>query len=200
MGQGKDEVDATPAGLRRAIAETRSDLGEHLRSLNISPLPDAGDDPGEIKMPTAKKATSQKLAPGTTTKRASAKSTPKNLETKLSPKAASTKSTAKASAEKAPVRRKRPATKSNGIAAEAGHVIDTMAAAAVVGAVKGAARTIAEDEAKSLKSRSKPSSKSTGDVLAKMAPGAAMGAVVGAARSVVPVDETPSKNPKAAKR
>jgi len=60
-----------------------------------------------------------------------------------------------------------------------------MAAGAVVGAVKAAAQSITEKEAKTLKTK-RTSSPSTSEVLNEMAPDAAIGAVVGAAQAVMP--------------
>jgi len=71
------------------------------------------------------------------------------------------------------------------VAATAGHVLDTMAAGAVTGAVKAAAQSIEENEAQSFKNGRK-SSPLTGEVLGEMAPDAAIGAIVGAAQAVMP--------------
>jgi hypothetical protein len=163
MGHGKDQV--TPAELRQAIAQARSSLGAHLRSLSILPLPSGGTDPGDKTMQTKKKA-------------------PANAKTADNSKAdprSSPGSKATTTAKKKPS----VARKVNGVAAKAGKVLDTMAAGAVIGAVKAAAQSIAQNEAKSLEGTGK-ASKSTSDVLSEMAPGAAVGAVTGAARAVVP--------------
>ena len=85
---------------------------------------------------------------------------------------------------------KKRAAGSQGAVAKAGAVLDTMAAGAVVGAVKAAAHAIDEDRVQSLKGRGKKSA-STSAVLEDLAPDAAMGAVVGAAQSVLPVEEKP---------
>jgi hypothetical protein len=163
MGHGKDQV--TPSELRKAIAQARSSLGAHLRSLSNLALPSVGTDPGEKMMQTKKKAPAN--AKVTNKSKADAKSSPAPK-----PKAAATKKTS-------------AGRKSGGVAAKAGHVLDTMAAGAVIGAVKAAAQSIAQNETKSLKGSGKRS-KSTSDVLSEIAPGAAVGAVAGAARAVVP--------------
>jgi hypothetical protein len=77
-----------------------------------------------------------------------------------------------------------------GIAAKAGHTLDTMAAGAVVGAVKAAAAAIEEQESTRGRRKSSPS---TGEVLGEMAPDLALGAVSGAAHAVLPPDPQPEK-------
>ncbi len=81
-----------------------------------------------------------------------------------------------------------------GAAVQAAQALDTMAAGAVVGAVKAAAESVNETEAKG---RRKPAS--TGKVLREIAPDAAMGALAGAARAMIPEGTKPAK-PKAAKK
>ena len=161
MGHGKDEVTASPTELREAIAQARTSLGAHLRSLSNLALPNG--DTGDKTMQTKKQA-------------------PANAKTAKKPKAeAKSKLEARTT-----TKRKTPVSlKANGVAAKAGQILDTMAAGAVVGAVKAAAQSIAQNEAKSLKGNRK-ASKSTSDVLSEMAPDAAVGAVAGAARAVVP--------------
>jgi hypothetical protein len=173
MGQGKDHVNASPTELREAIAQARTDLEEHIRSLSDSTLPK--NDHG------AKKMQSKKIA---------------SAHTKTSTKSkADSKSHSGA---KPPAKRKTSvARKASGVAAKAGHVLDTMAAGAVVGAVKAAAQSIEENEAKSLKSRS---SKTTSKVLSEMAPNAAVGAVAGAARAMVPEAEAKGNSQNGKKR
>ena len=173
MGQGKDHVNASPTELRKAIAQARTDLEEHIRSLSDSTLPK--NDLGAKKMQTKKIA---------------------SAHTKTSTKSkADSKSDSGA---KPPAKRKTSvARKASGVAAKAGHVLDTMAAGAVVGAVKAAAQSIEENEAKSLKSRS---SKTTSEVLSEMAPNAAVGAVAGAARAIVPEAEAKGKSKNGKKR
>ena len=118
MGQGKDHVSASPTELRKAIAQARSDLEKHVRSLSDSTLPK--NDLGAKKMQT------KKIASGQT--KASAK-----------PKGDSKSDTG---AKPLAKRKTNGARKASGVAAKAGHVLDTMAAGAVVGAVAGAARAI----------------------------------------------------------
>jgi len=193
MGQGKDEVDASPAEIRKAIAEARSDLGAHLGALNPLHLLGVGESPGDAKMPTVKKSGAHKGE-----KAAAKKSEPKKNQSE--PKKSDSKAKAKAKAAKADSStngskaKKRP-TKSQGVAAKAGAVIDTMAAGAVVGAVKAAAQAIDENQVQALKGTGK-TSPSTSAVLGDLAPDAAMGALVGAAQTVLPVEEKPE--PKAA--
>jgi hypothetical protein len=177
MGQGKNEVYASPSEIRKAIAEARSDLGAHLGALNPLNLLGVGESPGDTKMPTVKKPSSHKGA-----KAAARKSEPKKPDSEV--KAAKSNSSAHGAKAK-----KRPA-KSEGVVAKAGAVLDTMAAGAVVGAVKAAARAIDENQVQALKGRGK-NSPSTSAVLGDLAPDAAMGAVVGAAQSVLPVEEKP---------
>ena len=173
MGQGTDRVNASPTELRKAIAQARTELDEHIRSLSDSTLPK--NDLGAKKMQTKKIASAH--AKTSTKSKAESKSD---------------------SSAKPPAKRKTSvARKASGVAAKAGHVLDTMAAGAVVGAVKAAARSIEENEAKSLKSRS---SKTTGDVLSEMAPNAAVGAVAGAARAVVPETDAKAKSKNSKKR
>jgi hypothetical protein len=173
MGQGKDHVNASPTELRKAIAQARTDLEKHIRSLSDSTLPK--NDLGAKKMQT------KKIASGQT--KASAKS----------------KGDSKSDSGAKPLAKRKTsvARKASGVAAKAGHVLDTMAAGAVVGAVKAAAQSIEENEAKSLKSRS---SKTTSDVLSEMAPNAAVGAVAGAARAIVPAAEAKGKSQNGKKR
>jgi hypothetical protein len=173
MGQGKDHVNASPTELRKAIAQARTDLEKHIRSLSDSTLPE--NDRGVKKMQTKKIASGQK--------KTSAKS----------------KSDSKSDLSAKPLAKRKTsgARKASGVAAKAGHVLDTMAAGAVVGAVKAAAQSIEDNEAKSPKSRS---SKTTSDVLSEMAPDAAVGAVAGAARAIVPAAEAKAKSQNGKKR
>jgi hypothetical protein len=174
MGQGKDHVNASPTELREAIAQARTDLEEHIRSLSDSTLPK--NDHGAKKMQTKKKIATAHTK----------KSTKSKADSKSD------------SGAKPPAKRKTSvARKASGVAAKAGHVLDTMAAGAVVGAVKAAAQSIEENEAKSLKSRS---SKTTSAVLSEMAPNAAVGAVAGAARAIVPEAEAKGKSANGKKR
>jgi hypothetical protein len=167
MGQGKDHVNASPTKLREAIAKARTDLEEHIRSLSDSTLPK--NDHGAKKMQTKKIASAH-------TKKSTKSKADSNSDSGAKP----------------PVKRKTSvARKASGVAAKAGHVLDTMAAGALVGAVKAAAQSIEENEAKSLKSRS---SKTTSAVLSEMAPNAAVGAVAGAARAIVPEAEAKGKS------
>ncbi len=85
-----------------------------------------------------------------------------------------------------------------GIAAKAGHTLDTLAAGAVVGAVKAAAAGIEKQE--STKSRRK-SSPTIGEVLGDMAPDLALGAASGAAQAVLPAapQAAKAKNAKSSK-
>lgn len=177
MGQGKDEVDASPSEIRKAIAEARSDLGAHLGALNLLNLLGMGESPGDTTMPTVKKPGSPKGR-----KAAAKKSEPKKPDSKA--KAAKTDSSTNRTKAK-----KRPA-KAQGVAAKAGAALDTMAAGAVVGAVKAAAHAIDENQVQALKGSGKKSP-STSAVLADLAPDAAMGALVGAAQTVLPVEEKP---------
>ncbi|WP_337176304.1 hypothetical protein [Paludisphaera sp.] len=100
---------------------------------------------------------------------------------------AKSKTNPKSEASSKPAKAKR-SSKSQGMVAQAGSTLDTMAAGAVVGAVKAAARAIDENEVKALKGRGKRAT-STADVLGEMGPDAALGAVVGAAGTVLPVEE-----------
>jgi hypothetical protein len=178
MGQGKDEVGASPAEIRKAIAEARSDLGAHLGALNPLNLLGVGESPGDTKMPTVKKSGSSKGA-----KTAARKSEPKKPDSKAK--------AAKGDASKNGTKAKKHSPKTQGVAAKAGAVLDTMAAGAVVGAVKAAAHAIDENEVQALKGSGKKSP-STSAVLGDLAPDAAMGALVGAAQSVLPpVEEKP---------
>jgi hypothetical protein len=173
MGRGKDHVNASPTELRKAISQARIDLEEHIRSLSDSTVPKK--PLGAYKMQTKKTAAAH-------TKTSSKSKAPSKSE----------------SAAKPPAKREASvARKASGVAAKAGHVLDTMAAGAVVGAVKAAAQSIEENEAKSLKSRS---SKTTTDVLSEMAPNAAVGAVAGAARAIVPAAEGKGKSQNSKKR
>jgi hypothetical protein len=174
MGQGKDHVNASPTELRKAIAQARTDLEEHIRSLSDSTLPK--NDHGAKKMQTKKMIDS--------------------AHTKASTKS---KADSKSDSGAKPLAKRKTsvARKASGVAAKAGHVLDTMAAGAVAGAVKAAAQSIEENEAKSLKSRS---SKTTSAVLSEMAPNAAVGAVAGAARAVVPDAEAKGKSKNGKKR
>ena len=52
MGQGKDRVNASPTELRKAIAQARTELDEHIRSLSDPTLPK--NDLGAKKMQTKK--------------------------------------------------------------------------------------------------------------------------------------------------
>jgi hypothetical protein len=173
MGQGKDLVDASPTELRKAIAQARTDLEKHVRSLSDSTLPKSHF--GAKKMQTKKIASGQSKA---------------NAKSKKDSKSDS-------GAKPLAKRKTSVARKAGGVAAKAGHVLDTMAAGAVVGAVKAAAQSIEANEAKSLKSRS---SKTTSDVLSEMAPNAAVGAVAGAARAIVPAGEAKGKSQNGKKR
>jgi hypothetical protein len=148
MGQGKDEIEDSPAQLREAIAQARTDLGAHLSALGETPQP---------HIERANKMTTAHKKPKDEKEEASAK--------KKSPKKSS------------------GARKVKSVAAKAGHVLDTMAAGAVVGAVKSAAQSIAQNESKRGLRKSSPS---TGEVLGEIAPGMATGAVVGAAQAVMP--------------
>jgi len=62
------------------------------------------------------------------------------------------------------------------VTAKAGRALDTMAAGAVVGAVKAAAQALEEN---------KKAPRSTGKVLGEIAPDAAIGAVAGAAQAMM---------------
>jgi len=132
-------------------------------------------------MPTVKKPASPKGA-----KTAAKKSAPKEPDAKLNTAkgGASTKSNSSTPTKKA----NKQSPKTQGVAAKAGAVLDTMAAGAVVGAVKAAAHAIDENQVQALKGSGKKSP-STSAVLGDLAPGAAMGALVGAAQSVLPVEE-----------
>jgi hypothetical protein len=173
MGQRNDHVNASPTELRKAIAQARTDLEKHIRSLSNSTLPK--NDLGANKMQTKKSASGQ------------SKATAKSKGDSKPDSGAKTLAKRKTSV----------ARKASGVAAKAGHVLDTMAAGAVVGAVKAAAHSIEENEAKSLKSRS---SKTTSDVLTEMAPNAAVGAVAGAAGAIVPAAEGKGKSQNGKKR
>jgi hypothetical protein len=173
MGQGKDRVNGSPIELRKAIAQARIDLVEHIRSLSDSTLPK--NELGAKKMQTKKSASAHSKA-STKSKSASKSDT----------------------GAKPLVKRKTSVTrKASGVATKAGHALDTMAAGAVVGAVKAAAQSLEENEAKSPKIRS---SKTTSEVLSEMAPNAAVGAVAGAARAIVPQAEVKGKSANGKKR
>jgi hypothetical protein len=182
MGQGKDEVDASPAEIRKAIAEARSDLGARLGALNPLNLLGVGASPGGAEMSTTKPNAS-KGAKSSSKKSTARKSEPKKAVATLkgSGKAASAGS-------KSPKRGAKATRKDEGVVAKAGAALDTMAAGAVVGAVKAAAAAIDEDKVMSLKGGGKKAA-STADVLGELAPDAAMGAVAGAMRTVLPAEE-----------
>jgi hypothetical protein len=173
MGQGKDHVNASPTELRKAIAQARTDLEKHIRSMSNLTLPK--NDLGAKKMQTKKITSGQTKAP------------------------AKSEGDSKSNSRVKPLAKRKTsvARKASGVAAKAGHVLDTMAAGAVVGAVKAAAQSIEENEAKSLKSRAP---KTTSDVLSEMAPNAAVGAVAGAARAIVPAAEAKGKSQNGKKR
>jgi len=174
VGQKEDEIERSPEQIREAISQARSDLGEHLRALSEPPFP-SGDE---------------KMAVHEKRERTVAKSDKQvaKSETKTKTKSSGAKS-----------KKATPARIVKGAAATAGHVLDTMAAGAVVGAVKAAAQAITEQEAKSPKGKRK-TSPSTGEVLSEMAPDAAVGAIAGAAHSVLPEGgESDTAKPKGAK-
>jgi hypothetical protein len=123
-------------------------------------------------------------------------SEPEHLEQGKSP-GVRKMATKKAAAKAAPKKSKTgTANAVKGIAEKAGHTLDTMAAGAVVGAVKAAAAAIEKQE--STKSRRK-SSPSIGEVMGDMAPGLALGAVSGAAQAVLPAEPEKAKSAKSGK-
>ncbi|MFO0908822.1 MAG: hypothetical protein U0794_10770 [Isosphaeraceae bacterium] len=71
------------------------------------------------------------------------------------------------------------------VASRAGEVLDTMAAGAVVGAIKAAAQTVEKDGIKPVRGRRKSASP-TGEVLGEIGPDVAVGAIAGAAEAVIP--------------
>lgn len=180
MAQRKDEVVESPAQLREAIAQARADLGAHLSALGNQVSPNPGDNP----MPTQPKP-----------KRAAAKSE-KPAAKKEKPAAKNEKPAAKTKAAAKPSHAKKTST-AKGTAAKAGKVLDTMAAGAVVGAVKAAAQAIAQNEPKASKAKRQPT---TGKVLGKMGPDAAVGAIVGAAQAVMPEAKPNNAKDKAPKK
>jgi len=174
----------SPSQIREAIARARAELEAHLSDLKNPQVFSGGDAPGDETMPSqAKPKRSATKGEKTAVKAESA--------TKRKPKSSGSKSKAG-----------RPSRRAKGVAAAAGHVLDTMTAGAVAGAVKAAAQSITENEAKSLKSGRK-SSPATGEVLGGMAPDAAVGAIVGAAQAVMPdgakKEKTKGSSPKKAK-
>lgn len=185
MGQGNDEELKSPSEIREAIAEARAEFGAHLNALTEPKLPSGGDGPGDEPMQA--KQTAAKTTKGSKT---IAKS---GMKTELATKAPE-KTLSK------PKKKSTPARIAKGAAVQAAHALDTMAAGAVVGAVKAAAQAIHEKEAKG---RQRPTS--TGKVLGEIAPDAAMGALAGAAQAMMPegIETKPTKKaakPKAARK
>ncbi|WP_337176303.1 hypothetical protein [Paludisphaera sp.] len=84
MGQGKDQVDASPSEIREEIAKTRSDLRRHLGALNPRNLLGLGESPADTKMPTTKKTASKKAAKAPA-KKAEPKDDAKKLDAKAKP-------------------------------------------------------------------------------------------------------------------
>lgn len=184
MDQGNDEEVKSPSQLREAIAEARAEFGAHLNALAEPKLPSGGDGPGDepmqAKQTAAKTTKRSKTIAKSDTKTELATKPPKKTPSK--PK----KST--------------PARIAKGAAVQAARALDTMAAGAVVGAVKAAAQAINEKEAKGRRSPT-----STGKVLGEIAPDAAMGALAGAAQAMMPegIETKPTKKaakPKAARK
>jgi len=188
VGQGNDETVDSPAQIREAIAQARTDLGAHLSALGDPQLPNGADGPGDQPMPAKRastaraKSTDNSKSPIAKTAKPTVKSAkPKGEKAVKADSAAKPKSKPK-SKPKAKAKTSTPAKIVKGAAATAGHALDAMAAGAVVGAVKAAAKSIAEKESKGRRK----SSPSTGKVLGEMAPDAAMGALAGAAEAMLP--------------
>ena len=193
MGQGKDGVGDSPSEIREAIAQARAELGAQLSALSHLTLPSGGDGPGDETMPTPKKSNEGAVKGAKTSGNDRAESNPSKDGGKKSTKPK--KSGASASSP----RKSSKTTTTRDVAAKAGHVLDTMAAGAVVGAVKAAAQAIAQDEARAPKGK-KAKAPSTGEVLGDLAPDVAVGAIVGAAKAVMPEEKNSNgSSPSAAK-
>jgi len=175
VGERDDEIARSPAQRRAAIAEARAELVAHLCDLVEPPFPDGGERPGDVAM----------------------QSKPKRGAAKRAKAESEAKKDAKPSAPKK--KRSTTARMAKDAAQTAGHVLDTMAAGAVVGAVKAAAQAVEEKQGQKKKGKT---STSTGEVLGGMAPDAAMGAIAGAAQAVMPqaaVDADNEPKPKKVK-
>lgn len=211
--------EPTVADLRAAIAETRADLARHLGALKqhlFHPQISHHESASEIDMATKKKAARPSASKGGSpkSKAAGAKpaadrktaATPTKTSSKAK-KAASTNPSRSASASS--TKPTRPATKSSAsrsksgsarkpaaksLLEKTGEVLDTLVAGAVVGAITGAAQTVAGQptavtaaEPESLKSSpAAVGGPGTKEVLGEMAGGAAVGGVSGAAKAVLP--------------
>jgi len=203
VGQGKDEIVESPAQIREAIARARDELGTHLSAL-VNPQSPSGEA-GDKTMPTEERSKRAGAKSEKNTSAASKKTSAKtgsaasaNAKSSGAKSSGSKSSSAKSSGAKssgAKSRKQAPARVAKDAASKAGRVLDTMAAGAVVGAVKAAAQALSEK---------KKAPRSTGKVLGEMAPDAAVGAVVGAAQAVMPdgaeVKKSKGKSTKGAKR
>lgn len=202
MGEREEEVDASPSEIRKAITKARSDLGAHLDALHPLNLIGLGESPGEPEMPTTKNSSAPKGGKTAAKKSTAGKSEAENAVSKRKGSGGGAKASAKEKSSQNGSNRAakhRPAKKAEGVMAKAGDVLDTMAAGAVVGAVKAAARSIDENKIQGFKGGAKKAA-STADVLGDLAPGLAMGAVVGAAETVLPVEQKRKpESPKKAK-
>src|SRR4051812_29981210 len=127
MGQGNDDIEESPARLREAIAQVRDDLGAHLGELWALRLPTSKNDHDDGDQAMTSESKPKRSASRGEQPAAKSKPTPKS-------KAKSTSKGKKSS----------PAGIVEGVASKAGHVLDTMAAGAVVGAVKAAAQSLPE--------------------------------------------------------
>jgi hypothetical protein len=194
VGQRKDEITQSPVQIRKAIAQARADLRAHLSALANPPISNEAHGDQTVPTPAKTKRTAAKTDPAKT-KRTAAK-TEKKAELKSEKPAAKTKSASKTKPKSTASKKRTPARIAKSAAVTAGHVLDTMAAGAVVGAVKAAAQAVVEKEATKGRRRS-PST--TVEVLGEMAPDAAVGAIAGAAEAVMPEESEPSK-PKAKRK
>jgi len=176
VGQREEEIGKSPAEIREAIIHTRDHLGAHLSAL-ADPQPPSEDDK---PMPTPTKRPKSANSTKSATKQTAAKSAKSTKSEKTAMKAKSSSKTKPKSPKKASAGRI-----AKGAAATAGRVLDTMAAGAVVGAVKAAAQSL--DKKKSARQPS------TAKVLNEMAPDAAVGAMTGAAQAVIPDNKSPKR-------
>ena len=219
------ELNDAPASIRAEIAETREQLARHLRALKnhlLHPISSHHDHAKDPAMPTPSKShspgTSSHQAPSRR-RSAAAKSPGKEPASKAHAKGESSGASAKAKSNGKEVAAKSSKTSSRGsstsktskkgskssksskslaktLVAKTGKTLDTVVAGAVVGAITGAARNLADeptamplcDQTSGTESKQAAHSdaSTTTDVLGEMASGAALGALTGAAKVVMP--------------
>jgi hypothetical protein len=210
-----NDADPSPEDLRAAIAETRAELARHLGALKhhlFHPHISSPEFAAETDMATAKKKTTRRpsaaRAATSKPKPSSAASSSKSKSharsavsadeagssrkptaspSKMKAKPASTNPKPKAKAKT----RRRPAVHT--VLARTGEVLDTVVAGAVVGAITGAAQSVAKEPTAVTgspgamdRSPAAAGGPGTKRILGELAPGAAAGAVSGAAKSVLP--------------